>query len=74
MPQICPRVSDLPGNLFSFSEFLYAESYLELIIAILLKYFHCSEDEMDMEGLAAARMEARMCMYLACRDGPDGQM
>jgi hypothetical protein len=47
---------------------------IRLIIAILLKYFHCAEDEMDMEGLAAARMEARMRMYLARREGPDGQM
>jgi hypothetical protein len=28
------------------------------IIAILLKYFFCAEEDMDMEGLAASRMEA----------------
>jgi hypothetical protein len=31
---------------------------IQVIIAILLKYFYCAEKEMDMEGLAAARMEA----------------
>ncbi len=29
---------------------------------------------MDMEGLAASRMEERMHMYLARCEGPDGQM
>jgi hypothetical protein len=33
-----------------------------LIIAILLKYFYCAEKEMDMEGLASARMEAQLSM------------
>jgi hypothetical protein len=47
---------------------------IRLIIAILLKYFICAEEEMDMEGLAASRMEARLRMYLACSAGPDGQM
>jgi hypothetical protein len=47
---------------------------IRLIIAILLKYFFCAEEDMDMEGLAASRMEARFRMYLACRAGPDGQM
>jgi hypothetical protein len=31
---------------------------IRLIIAILLKYFFCAEEEMGMEGLAASRMEA----------------
>ena len=50
---------------------------IRLIIAILLKYFFCATEEceeMDMEGLAASRMEARMRMYLAHQEGPDGQM
>jgi hypothetical protein len=47
---------------------------IRLIIAILLKYFYCAEEEMDMEGLAASRMEARLRMYLARSEGPDGQM
>jgi hypothetical protein len=38
---------------------------IRLIIAILLKYFYCAEEEIGMEGLAASRMEARMRMYLA---------
>jgi hypothetical protein len=32
---------------------------VRLIIAILLKYFFCAEEKMDMEGLAASRMEAQ---------------
>ena len=47
---------------------------MRLISAILLKYFICAEEDMDMEGLAASRMEARFRMYLARRAGPDDQM
>ncbi len=47
---------------------------IRLIIAILLKYFFHAEEDMDMEGLAASRIKARLRMYLACRAGPDGQM
>jgi hypothetical protein len=51
---------------------------VRLILAmILLKYFHFVENELDQEGLAAARMdsfEARLRMYLARRNDPDGQM
>jgi hypothetical protein len=47
---------------------------IRLICAILWKYYYCAEQQMDMEGLAAARLEERLRMYLARRDGPDGQM
>jgi hypothetical protein len=47
---------------------------IRLIRAILLKYFECVEKIVNMEGLAASRLEARMRQCLARRDGPDGQM
>ena len=46
---------------------------IHLIMAILLKYFECVEKILDMEGLAASRLGARMRQCLARRDGPDGQ-
>ncbi len=39
-----------------------------------LEILFCAEEDMDMEGLAASRMEALFRMYLACSAGTDGQM
>ncbi len=46
---------------------------VRLIMAILLKYLECVEKILDMEGLAASRLEARMVQCLARQAGPDGQ-
>ncbi len=44
------------------------DAIVRLILAmILLKYFPFVENELDQEGLAAARMEARLRMYVARR-------
>ncbi len=47
---------------------------IRLIMAILLKYFECVEKILDMERLAASRLEARMHCCLARREGPDSQL
>ena len=46
---------------------------IRLIMAILLKYLNCVEKILDIEGLAAKRLEERMRRCLAVREGPDGQ-
>ena len=48
---------------------------IRLILAILLKFFNCVEKNLDIEGLAAKRLEERMrrSRCLARREGPDGQ-
>jgi hypothetical protein len=47
---------------------------IRLILAILRKYWECVEKELGQEGLAAALLQARLCMYSARRAGPDDQM
>lgn len=47
---------------------------IRLILAIIRKYFECVEKVLDVEGLAASRLEKRMRQCLARRTGPDGQM
>jgi hypothetical protein len=49
------------------------EMIIRLIMAILLKYWNCVEKILDIEGLAAKRLEERMRRCLAVREGPDGQ-
>ena len=46
---------------------------IRLIMAILLKYWNCVEIILDIEGLAAKRLEERMRRCLAVREGPDVQ-
>ena len=46
---------------------------IRLIMAILLKCLNCVEKILDIEGLAAKRLEERMRRCLAVREGPDGQ-
>ena len=46
---------------------------VRLIVAIILKYFMCVETILDIEGLAAKRLEERMRRCLDRRAGPDGQ-
>ena len=46
---------------------------IRLILAILRKYWICVELILEMEGLAAKKLEARMRRCLARREGPDGQ-
>ena len=45
---------------------------IRLIMAILLKYLNCVETILDIEGLAAKRLEDRMRRCLDVREGPDG--
>ncbi len=46
---------------------------LRLIMVIHLKYLEFVKTILDMEGLAAYRLEARMRQCLARQAGPDGQ-
>jgi hypothetical protein len=46
---------------------------IRLILAILRKFWVCVELILNMEGLAAKKLEERMRRCLARRDGPDGQ-
>ncbi len=46
---------------------------IRLILAILRKFFVCVERILDVEGLAAKKLDERMRRCLARREGPDGQ-
>ena len=46
---------------------------IRLILAILVKFFICVENILDIKELAAKRLEERMRRCLARREGPDGQ-
>ena len=46
---------------------------IRLILAILRKFWVCVELILNMEGLAAKKLEERMRRCLARREGPDGQ-
>jgi hypothetical protein len=44
-----------------------------LILAILKKIYVCVEQNLNVEGLAAKKLEERMRRCLARREGPNGQ-
>ncbi len=46
---------------------------IRLILAILRRFWVCVELILNMEGLAAKKLEERMRWCLARREGPDGQ-
>ncbi len=46
---------------------------IRLILAILQNFYVCVEQKLNVEGLAAKKLEARMRRCLARREGPDGQ-
>ncbi len=46
---------------------------IRLILAMLRRFCVCVEQSLNVDGLAAKKLEERMRQCLARREGPDGQ-